>query len=308
MIEPMLYLILGILLLFFLWQIHQKKKYQSDLKNLSRQLSEITKNRTSQKIMLFTDTQEIKILIGQLNDILEDRQKIRAEFIKSQDASKKMLSNISHDIKTPLTVILGYLELLTGESSSQTSNLLKIQKKSQQLYQLVDEFFQLSKLESGDANLKISVQDICELCRQTLLDFYEILTKQSFEVDLIIPETPIFVSADPDAVKRILSNLVTNVLRYGADGNYLGFFIREEEASVFLEVIDHGKGIPAKALPYIFDRLYVMEDSRNPTSGGSGLGLAISKALALEMKGDLEVSSIPNQKTSFLLKLKRAAQ
>lgn len=308
MIDPMLYLILGILLLFLLWQIHQKKKYQSNLKNLSRQLSEITKNRTSQKIMLFTDAQEIKILICQLNNILEDRQKIKAEFIKSQDASQKMLSNISHDIKTPLTVILGYLELLTGESSSQTPNLIKIQKKSQQLYQLVDEFFQLSKLESGDANLKISVQDICELCRQTLLDFYEILTKQSFEVDLIIPETPIFVSADPDAVKRILSNLVTNVLRYGADGNYLGFFIREEEASVFLEVIDHGKGIPAKDLPYIFDRLYVMEDSRNPISGGSGLGLAISKALALEMKGDLEVSSIPNQKTSFLLKLKRAAR
>lgn len=307
MMKPMLYLILGILLLLLFWQMHQKKKYQSNLKNLNRQLSEIIKNRTNQKIMLFTDTQEVKVLIGQLNDILEDRQKIKADFIKSQDASKKMLSNISHDIKTPLTVILGYLEILTRESSSQTSNLLKIQKKSQQLYQLVDEFFQLSKLESGDANLKISVQNICELCRQTLLDFYEILTKQSFDIDLIIPETSIFVSADPDAVKRILSNLVTNVLRYGADGNYLGVSIREEEAYVFLEIIDHGKGIPAEALPYIFDRLYVMEDSRNQMSGGSGLGLAISRVLALEMKGDLEVSSIPNQKTSFILKLKKAA-
>lgn len=305
MMKLILCIIIAILVILLSWQVYQKKKIQQDIESLTRQLCEILENHTDQKVMLFTDLKAINDLICQLNYLLEDRQKTRADFLNAQNNSKKMLSNISHDLKTPLTVILGYLELLTDEPSPQRERLLKVQKKSLELYHMVEEFFHLSKLESDDINLKISKQNISEICRQTLLDFYDVLTGQDFCIDLSIPDTPVFVLGDSDAIRRILTNLISNVLRYGAEGKYLGCSVKEEADVIYVEIIDHGKGIPAKSLPYIFDRLYTTENSGNRGFGGSGLGLAISKALAQKMNGDLLVSSIPNQKTVFTLQLER---
>ena len=139
----------------------------------------------------------------------------------------------------------------------------------------------------------------------TVALFYDILLQKDFTVDISIPETTIFVQGDKDALQRILFNLISNVIRYGNDGKYLGIFLREDKANVYIDVTDKGKGIKKEFASNVFDRLYTMEDSRNREIQGNGLGLTIAKNLAVQLDGDIFLDSIPNIKTTFTVKLKK---
>lgn len=170
---------------------------------------------------------------------------------------------------------------------------------------LINQFFTLAKLESGDININLCKININEVCRENVLEFYDILLQKEFEVDLYIPETAIFVQGDKDALQRILYNLLSNVIRYGIDGKYLGVFLRQDKSSVYIDVVDKGKGIKQEFISNVFDRLYTMEDSRNREIQGNGLGLAIAKNLVEKLGGNIFLSSIPSVKTTFTVKLKK---
>ena len=171
--------------------------------------------------------------------------------------------------------------------------------------ELINQFFTLAKLEAGDMNMEISKIDVCEICRESVLDFYEILTQNGFEVDISIPETSVYIPGNNEGIRRILFNLISNVVRYGADGKYLGIFLRNEEKRVCIDVIDKGKGIDKQFADRIFDRLFTLEDSRNRSIQGNGLGLTIARTLALQMEGTLTVESKPYVRTIFRLTLKK---
>ena len=241
---------------------------------------------------------------AQINRLLIERQKINANFKREQISSRKMLANISHDIKTPLTVILGYLEIMRLNQTDDEM-LEKVEEKARQVMNLINQFFTLAKLESGDTDVKLCKINISEVCRENILGFYDILLQKEFKVDLDIPDTPVFVQGDKDALQRIFYNLLSNVMRYGSDGKYLGIFVRQDESSVYIDVVDKGKGIEREFIPNVFDRLYTMEDSRNREIQGNGLGLTIAKNLAEKLGGDIDLTSIPNTKTTFTLKLKK---
>ena len=215
-----------------------------------------------------------------------------------------MLANISHDIKTPLTVILGYLEIMRLNHADHEM-LKKVETKANQVMNLINQFFTLAKLESGDTNINLGKVNINEICRENVLEFYDILLQKDFDVDLFIPETAIFVQGEKEALQRILYNLLSNVIRYGSDGKYLGVFLRQDKGNVYIDVVDKGKGIEQEFASNVFDRLYTMEDSRNREIQGNGLGLTIAKNLTKQLEGDLFLNSIPNVKTTFTVKLKK---
>ena len=137
------------------------------------------------------------------------------------------------------------------------------------------------------------------------MDFYEILTNNEFQVDIDMPENPIYVQGNTEALQRILFNLISNVIRYGADGKYLGLFLRTDEKTVYIDVTDKGKGIDKSFAESVFDRLFTMEDSRNRNIQGNGLGLTIAKNLALQLGGTIALDSTPYEKTTFTVKLKK---
>ena len=275
-----------------------------ELKQISRKLEEILDSGSDEKIMVFTDDRILMDLLGQINRLLLERQRIAADFRRSEASSKKMLSNISHDIKTPMTVILGYLEIMRLRSPEDPA-LIRVEKKTEQVMELINEFFTLAKLEAGDTDMSISKIPLNEICREAVLDFYEILTQNEIQVEIEIPEQNLFVQGNADALNRILYNLISNAVRYGKDGKYLGVMLRAENNQVYVDVIDHGKGIEPDFAASVFERLYTMEDSRNRSMQGNGLGLTIAKNLALQMGGDLFLKSMPNEKTIFTLQLKR---
>lgn len=277
---------------------------QTKLKKISRELSLILENNSDEKIMVFTDNGTLMELCGQINRLLLDRQKVKGDFKKQEIASKKMLSNISHDIKTPLTVILGYLEMMRLENPEDEA-LQKVEAKAMQVMELINQFFTLAKLEAGDMDIEISKINVSELCRESILSFYDILQRKDFVVEISVPEKDIFVQGEKGAIDRILSNLISNAVRYGSDGKYLGLTLRESKEHAYIDIVDKGKGIEKEFAANVFERLYTMEDSRNRRIQGNGLGLTIAQHLAGQLGGDISLDSEPNVKTIFTVKLKK---
>lgn len=303
----MFFLILIIIFLSFI-VLYQQFTFQTGiqrkLKKISKELENILNTNSDEKVMVFTENKILMDLAAQINRLLEDRQKVKVNFRRSEISSKKMLSNVSHDIKTPMTVILGYVEIMRLKNQNDEM-LVKIESKAQQVMELINQFFTLAKLEAGDMDIELSKISINEICRESILDFYEILIQNDFEVDITIPEETMYVHGNLEAIQRILSNLITNAIRYGADGKYLNLSLRTDGKLVYIDITDKGKGIDKAFANTVFDRLFTLEDSRNRNIQGNGLGLTIAKHLALQMDGDILLESIPFVKTTFTLKLKK---
>ena len=278
---------------------------QAKLRAISDKLKEIIEKDSDEQITVFTENKDLMELAAQINALLEKYLKTKADYRRSEITSKKMLSNISHDIKTPMTVILGYLEIMQLSQTPSGEMLKKVERKAQSVMELINQFFTLSKIESGDMDIELSRVDICEICRESVLDFYELLSNKKLYVKVDMPETPIYIQGNKEALQRILFNLISNVIRYGADGKYLGISLRDDDRNVYVDVTDKGKGIDKAFADSIFDRLFTMEDSRNRNIQGNGLGLTIAQNLAQRLGGTITLESIPHEKTTFTVRLKK---
>ena len=299
-----LLLCLGVLFCLVLYQqFTYRTGTRARLREISEKLERIIDTDSDERIMVFTENRELMELAAQMNCLLENHQKMKADSRRAQAAAKKMLANISHDLKTPMTVILGYLEIMQLDVAVTDEMLKKIQ-----VMPPTDQFFPLAKLESGDLELELSQVDAAEICREGILDFYEILIGSGFQVEIDLPETAVYVWGDREAIQRILSNLISNAVRYGKDGKYLKVALRSDGKYVYLDVADKGKGIEKSFADSVFDRLFTMEDSRSRDIQGNGLGLTIAKNLAVQQGGDLTLESTPWVKTVFTVRLQEIKQ
>ncbi|MCM1991723.1 sensor histidine kinase [Oceanirhabdus seepicola] len=285
------------------------KERNKNLSYIEKKLESIILNNTSEKLLVVTEDEYLTTILFQINNILEYNQKIIVNHKRTQESMRKMLSNISHDLKTPLTVIIGYIETLRVNDNLSDEEkdifLANVQNKASELLQLINQFFTLSKIESGDKDIPITRININEICRKNILSFYDILTNKGFEVNINIPSENIYALANEEAMDRILNNLLSNVIKYGYEGKCLGIDLSCGEEAVYIDIWDRGRGIDEIHKDRIFERLYTLEDSRNKEFQGSGLGLTITKRLVEKMNGEITLSSIPYEKTTFSLKLKR---
>lgn len=282
--------------------------------NQSRQLNKITgeisgflEKGSSDTLLALSDEKEIQKLLVQINDLLERQNSLEMERKNQEDSNRKMLANISHDLKTPLTVILGYSEMIRNQEGISLDSIQqkvdKIYRKITDVLEMINIFFDLVKIESGELALEMQELDLCEIARNEILNYYDMLQEGGFEVDIDIPEEEVPVEADKQAVKRILANLLQNAIKYGADGRYLRLGITWKEDYVMIQVEDHGKGIIEDSQDKIFERLVTLEDSRNKKYQGSGLGLTITKRLVEAMGGSIRVKSRPFVTTVFTVSL-----
>ena len=255
---------------------------RQSLEEMTAVLGRVLDGESGEQVMVFTQDQALTGLIAQINRLLEERQRRRAEYRRTEQAVRRMLANISHDIRTPMTVVLGYLEIMRLRKECREELLEKVEARAGEVMELMDRFFTLAKLEAGDM----------EVCRETVLDFYQILTRQEIRVEAEIPEGAVWGCCDREALRRILNNLISNAVRYGGDGGYLGVSLREGEDALFLEVADRGKGVAPGAGEQVFQRLVTLEDSRS-SGEGSGLGLSIAR----------ELESVPGLRTVFTVRL-----
>lgn len=265
---------------------------------------------TQERILAMTTLPELRELLQAVNGLLDRTVQSAADYAGTERAMRMMLSNVSHDLKTPLTVIMGYAEMLSHQADLPEEErwrmLGEIHKKTVQVHELINAFFDLARLESGDLDLPLSVMDAGEICRQRILAYFDLLSERGFQVEIDLPEHPLWVYANEEALSRILDNLLSNAMRYGSEGRYLGLSLQPSGNKVHLRVIDRGRGISRTEQTRVFERMYTMEDSRNRNIQGSGLGLTIVKRLVGRLGGTIELESLPGVRTCFTVTLPRS--
>lgn len=304
-----LWIVIAILICIILYQYFSQKARNENLIYIKRKLKKILNENNEERVLVVTDDKVLKDLLLEINKLLENNQMILAEYRKKEDSMRKMLSNISHDLKTPLTVVLGYIETINLDKDMHSDEkevlLEKVHDKTIEVIDLINKFFDLAKLESGDKDIYLTRININEVCRKNILNFYDILNSKGFEVDINIPEKDLYAFGNEEALDRILNNLLSNSVKYGTDGKFIGLSIEENEKSIYIHVIDKGRGIEEDKIDRVFERMYTLEDSRNRVFQGSGLGLTITKRLVEKMNGEIFLKSIPYKTTTFTVKLKR---
>ncbi|MFE0560745.1 sensor histidine kinase [Paenibacillus sp. NPDC058910] len=292
-----------------LWARQRKRSRQ--FAYIHGKLNVILDKGTNERLLIFDSDAQVGQLLTDMNRLLDHAHRAGARYANQEIEIRRMLSNISHDLKTPLTVVLGYSEILLHDRGlaerEREAMMTNIHGKAQEVLRLVHSFFDLAKLEAGDTEMALTRVNASELCRLKLLSFYEMLESLGMRLELSMPGEDLYVMADEEALTRLLDNLITNAMKYGADGKLLGLTLeRLEKGKVAIQVWDKGKGIPEKEHHRVFERMYTLEDSRNRLYQGSGLGLTITKRLVERMGGTISLHSVPHERTVFTVVLKSA--
>ncbi|MEB2302045.1 sensor histidine kinase [Lysinibacillus xylanilyticus] len=304
-----LLLIIVLLVGIIIFQVRAKKQQDATIQYMHQKLQAIIDEQSSEKILVSTANEELQQLLIAMNALLDHNQKVQATHRKLEGSMKKMLANISHDLKTPLTVVLGYTEMLQLKQSLSDEErqrlLTGVHSKTLEVLKIIHTFFDLAKLEAGDTDYPMTKINISEICRKNILSFYDMITSMGLEIDIAIPEMSLYALGNEEALDRVLNNLLSNAIAYGAAGNIIGLTVRNDAATIFIDVWDRGKGIDEYHVDNVFERMYTLEDSRNKSFQGSGLGLTITKRLVELMEGSIQLSSIQYEKTIFTVSLKR---
>ena len=295
-----------VLLLILICQQIQHKELEREINYITDRLASLSITSDNGFVLIPTDNDSIKKLGAVLNTLLQDFYTKKSEFEQSKQAMAQVLTNISHDIRTPLTVLKGNSEMLSNITNdpSMPENVhamaAKIDRKADDLISTINDYFTMSKIASGDLPIKLKKENVSRLCQDTILDYYDLLEQKQFEVNIQIPDTPIFAYTDNEALQRILKNLIDNAIRHGGDGKYLSLRLTTSNGNSIIEIEDHGNGMSPQQQKQIFARNYTTARK----SSGSGLGLAISKRLAEQIGAELEVHSVQNEQTTFSIILK----
>ncbi|GFZ34260.1 two-component sensor histidine kinase [Clostridium zeae] len=308
MIKLLLFIIVMLLVIIVLLVL-KNLKIKKDLRYISLICENISSNNTNLRIKVNSSNKDVKKLCQSINSLINEFHKLQISDYESRESVKKMLSNVSHDLRTPLTVMLGYIDQINYNKNisegGKNDYLIKLGNKTNEVIELINKFFSLAKLESGDNEIVLENLNISETLREIVFNFYSLITERNLSMEISIPDEDIYCYANKEAIERILNNLISNSLKYGYEGTTIGVSLYEENNLVWIEEWDNGKGINLLEKDKVFQRLYTIEDSRNKDYSGSGLGLTIVKTLVKKMGGDIFLESYPYKKTTFKLYLNK---
>lgn len=249
---------------------------------------------------LVDEGKEMTILV--LHDIsrLKELEKLRKDFV----------ANVSHELKTPLTVIKGYSETLVEDyeelpQENRERFLMKILNNVERLNLLIEDLLTLSRLESGPHKLKRSPHHLPDLVRDLLENFESRLESEKQRIEFLADPDIDYVHIDGVRISQTLDNLIDNAFRYAGNFSKISVQLEKSEDADFIEcsVSDDGVGIPEKDLPHIFERFYRVDKGRSRERGGTGLGLSIVKHIILLHGGTIWAKSQPGQGTTITFSL-----
>ncbi|MCM1990932.1 sensor histidine kinase [Oceanirhabdus seepicola] len=275
---------------------------------ISNKLKEVLEEGSMERFKFENASKDKKKLLNNINNLMDKHQQIFMENKKYIDQHRRMISNISHDIRTPLTSLIGYIELSKSEdiTPSKRMDYLNIAySRGIVLKNMIEEFFHISKLEADDVEVKMEKVNLSEILRNNIITFINEFEKKDIQPEIRLGDKEIYVKGDVVCLNRIITNLISNSIKYGYEGKIIGVDLSIDGKTVKLVIWDKGKGIHEDELPYIFERLYTGEKSRNRNLQGSGLGLAITKNLVEKMDGSISVESKPFERTSFKINFKQ---
>jgi two-component system sensor histidine kinase BaeS len=237
----------------------------------------------------------------------------RDEAIRTSDRLRRqMFADVSHELKTPLTAMRGYLETLqmpdvVSNPPTRQRYLDIIESETVRLDRIVKDLLDLARYENGVGSLEVRVFDIERLFTHVVRRHEHEARTRSIAVRTSVAESADQVVADPDRIEQVIENLVANALRHTSIGGAIELRATAGRDAICLSVVDSGDGIAPEHIPHVFDRFYKVDASRTDASAGSGLGLSIAKAIVDRHGGTIEVTSVPGR-TEFRIVLPQAAK
>ena len=300
----LLYLILGILLFSVTFMILQEP-YIRYISKISEAVKNISEGDLNTAIDVIGDD-EFSGMAANLNRMAADIKQLMEKERESERTKNELITNVAHDLRTPLTSIIGYLELLTNNqqipADMQHKYIEIAYGKSRRLQKLIEDLFGFTKLNYGKIAMHVGQIDIVKLLGQLVEEAYPNFVEKGLSYDLQSNVPAKIINADGNLLARLFDNLIGNAIKYGADGKRVLVKIHAESETVTVSVTNYGYVIPADELPLIFNKFYRVEQSRSSSTGGTGLGLAIAKEIVDMHGGTISVASDLNG-TVFTVKL-----
>lgn len=288
---------------YFFWADFKNKR---DMKLIMTSLRYFRETKASKKILVKQDT-NYSDLILELNHLYDAYESIKVEKKVQAERSKQLLSNLSHDIRTPLTSIIGYVDALNDgvitdeEELHEFFNILSM--KSNNLKHLTDQIFNVARIDAEDVVMNFEHMELNDFLRHVVIDFIPQFEKYGIEFVNEIKERKYMVYGDRLALTRVFQNILKNAIQHGKDGKLIGVRTRIENTYYRVIIWDRGKGIPKDKQQHIFERLFKVDDARKFGSSNSGLGMAIAKKIVIKHNGRIDLRSQEDRLTEFFVEL-----
>ncbi len=231
----------------------------------------------------------------EIDELTEAFNSMADSLEKSEERRREFLANVSHELKTPMTTIAGFADgILDGTipPQSQKRYLQTISSETKRLNRLVRSMLELSRLQAGDRNTLLQNSfDVSEVLRLTLINFVDKIEARRLDVDFQVPEEPMIVLGDPDAITQVVYNLLDNAVKFSREGTELGISLWKDNAKAYVSIRNRGSTIPEAEIPLLFDRFHKSDRSRSQDRDGVGLGLYIVKTILTSHGEDIAVTS-----------------
>ncbi|MDS0525517.1 HAMP domain-containing histidine kinase [Clostridium sp. SHJSY1] len=282
----MIYIILALLIIsiylgFRLFYVEKQ------VVSLVRQLKNINKKSIDKKITIGLLNKKIEVLAENINEVIQIKKQSEANKVKIENELRQTIANMSHDLRTPLTSIKGYIQFLklediTEEEKRQYLNVAEERVKTLEI--LLNDFYELSLIESLDYKIELKKLNINRVTEEIILEKYSDFTNRNIMPKIQMPKENIFIIADKKALERVIENLLSNAIKYAKDR--INIYLEVEEGMVLFKISNTTQSLTSLDVEHIFDRFYMADKIRS--GNGTGLGLAITKGLVEKMNGTIK--------------------
>ena len=302
--ELNLYLLLALVvaLLVIGYLLAKLHRIRNQLSLIKDALTDIKKGNLNRRVLV-RESDLTKQICYDINEIAMNSQSQLIQQKQSEQAYKRLMTSLSHDVKTPLASLVGYLEAVENKmvtGAEQEEYIRVATEKAHHLKDFVTALFEWVKLDAGEQIFHFELSDLNELSRNIMAEWVPMLESHNLSYEIEIPETEYVTRVDPTAYTRILNNILQNILTH-SNASQVSLAVTETEQQAKIMVSDNGKGISATDLPHIFERMYQCDHSRS--AKGNGQGLSIAKELVSIHKGTITAESVPGTGTTFTITL-----
>lgn len=274
---------------------------------VKKQISEITdalvdvKNGNGNRRILSATNELTAPIVFEINEIVVAYENRLSSVRHTEEANRRLMTSLSHDVRTPLTTLIGYLDAVNkgiAKGKERDEYIETARRKAYDLKEYIDVLFDWFKLNSNEFAMDINIVEAAELTRNILIDWIPIFEDKQIDYNIDIPEQPFRVKLDTDGYMRILNNLIQNVISH-SHADKIEIILSKQEKNMQIRLADNGIGIEKEDLKHIFERLYKCDKGRSEK--GSGLGLSIAHQLVEKMNGTITANSTQGTGTEFTL-------
>ncbi|WP_234123778.1 sensor histidine kinase [Clostridium hydrogenum] len=273
-----------------------------DIKDIINKLKKINNTDTNSKVLISSPFKVIRKLVLEINKSIYEKLETKAEYKKINSEIKQSIANIAHDLRTPLTSIIGYIQLIEDGkiSDSEKMEYIKIVKKrAKNLQVLIESFYDLSRLESKEYKFQLENISLSQILCDTIALYYNDFINNDIEPVIDIDEKLPLIYADKNAVTRVISNLILNMIRHGREK--VEIQLKKQEDGIITVFKNSAPNLSKEDAEHLFDRFFMADRTRN--GNNTGLGLTISKGL-VEQMGNSIFAELAEGKLSIIIKWK----